>query len=191
MANDFQDLSTFSLPPGFRGRSAFVVQLWWLVQATLFRCSPQFLYGWRRFLLRLFGASIGEHVLIRPTARVQFPWKLRVGDWSWIGDDVVLYSLGQIAIGPHAVVSQRSYICAGSHSYLSKGFDIVAKPVTIESEAWIATDCFVAPGVTIGRGAVVGARSTVLTDMPSGMVCVGSPAVAIKPRRSGAQDQDL
>jgi putative colanic acid biosynthesis acetyltransferase WcaF len=182
MANEFQDLSTFSLPGEFRGRSAFVVQLWWLVQATLFGCSPQFLYGWRRFLLRLFGASIGKHVLIRPTAKVQFPWKLTIGEWSWIGDDVVLYSLGQITIGSHSVISQRSYICAGSHRYDSKSFDILAKPVTIESEVWIATDCFVAPGVTIGNGAMVGARSTVLTNLPAGTVCFGSPAVAVKPR---------
>ena len=90
----FQDLSRFRLPADFRGRSAVWVQLWWLVQATLFRLSPQFLFGWRRWLLRLFGARVGAGVLIRPTATITYPWKVAIGDHSWVGDDVVLYSLG-------------------------------------------------------------------------------------------------
>src|SRR5438105_4960330 len=102
-----QDLSAFSLPAEFRGRPAWFVQLWWLVQSTLFRWSPQFMYGWRRLLLRLFGATIGRSVLVRPTARITYPWKIRIGDYSWIGDDVVLYSLGEIDIGAHVVVSQK------------------------------------------------------------------------------------
>src|SRR5690606_37453676 len=73
-ATRVQDLARFRLPPGFRGRSALVVQLWWLVQATLFRLSPQVCYGWRRWLLRLFGARIGQGVLVRPSARITYPW---------------------------------------------------------------------------------------------------------------------
>ena len=181
--NIFQDLSRFSLPPNFRKRNPVVVQLWWLVQASLFRCSPQFLYGWRRFLLRSFGAKIGKNVLIRPTVRVQFPWNLTIGDWSWIGDDVVLYNLGQIRIEEHVVISQRSYICAGSHNWKRVDFAIIAPPVSIRREAWVATDCFVGPGVTIGEGAVIGARSSVLRDIPPGMICFGSPAVPIRARK--------
>ena len=159
------------------------MQLWWLVQSSLFRCSPQFLYGWRRFLLRSFGARIGKNVLVRPTTRVQFPWNLVIGDWSWIGDDVVLYNLAQIWIGEHVVVSQRSYICAASHDWKREDFAITASPVSIQREAWVATDCFVGPGVTIGEGAVIGARSSVLHDMPPGMICFGSPAIPIKARK--------
>lgn len=181
-----QRLDQFTLPPGFRGRSAFIVQLWWLVEATLFRCSPQFMFGWRRFLLRLFGARIGQNVLVRPTVRTTYPWKLSIGDYSWVGDDVVLYTLGEIRIGRHAVVSQKSYLCTGSHDYTKPAFDIYAEPVIVEDEAWVSTDVYVAPGVTIGKGAVIGARSTVLEDMPAGMICVGHPARAIKPR-TGAQ----
>ena len=70
-----QDLKSFVLPPNFRGRPAWFVQLWWIVQATLFRCSPQALYGWRRFLLRLFGAQVGRGVIIRPTVEITYPWK--------------------------------------------------------------------------------------------------------------------
>ncbi len=177
-----QDLSRFQLPPNFRGRPGWYVQLWWIVQGTLFALSPQFAYGWRRSLLRWFGARVGRNVLVRPSARITYPWKVTLGDYSWIGDEAVLYSLGEIVVGSHAVISQRSYLCAGSHDYTVGDFAIFARPICIEDEVWIATDVFVAPGVTIGRGAVVGARSSVFGSLPAGMVCYGNPARPIKPR---------
>lgn len=178
----YQDLSHFRLPPHFRGRSAFIVQLWWLVQGLLFACSPQFMYAWRRFLLRLFGANIGKKVLVRPSARVTYPWKLTVGDYSWIGDEVVLYTLGEIEIGSHVVISQRSYLCTGSHEPTQLAFDIFARPIVIEDQVWLATDVFVAPGVRIGRGTVLGARSSVFSDLPVGKICYGNPAIVVRDR---------
>ncbi len=177
-----QRLNDFRLPPNFRGRSGLAVQLWWVVQATLFRGSPQFLYGFRRWLLRRFGARIGKGVIIRPTVSIPYPWKLNIGDYAWIGDDVVLYCFAEITIGKNAVVSQKSYLCAGTHDYRSPTFDIQAFPIVIEEEAWVASDVFVAPGVTVGRGAVVGSRSSVFSDLPDMMVCIGSPARPIHPR---------
>ena len=177
-----QKLDTFKLPDGFRGRPGWIVQIWWLVELSIFRLSPQFMYAWRRWLLRIFGAKIGEGVLIRPTVHITYPWKVSIGDHAWIGDDVVLYSLGEIDIGKDAVVSQRSYICTGGHDYQKPSFDIYAKKIIIESEAWVATDVFVAPGVTIGHGAVIGARSSVFKDMPPEMICIGNPAKPVKPR---------
>jgi putative colanic acid biosynthesis acetyltransferase WcaF len=179
---NYQQLDQFRLPPTFRGRSAVVVQLWWIVQSTLFAWSPQFLYGWRRFLLRLFGAKIGKGVLIRPSAHITYPWKLTLGDYCWIGDWVELYTLGNIEIGAHAVISQRSYLCTGSHDFSKTTFDIYAKSIVIGEQAWVATDVFIAPGVTVGRGTVVGARSTVLNDLPPGKICYGNPAVPVKDR---------
>jgi putative colanic acid biosynthesis acetyltransferase WcaF len=143
------------------------------------------LFGWRRFLLRLFGARIGRNVLVRPTARVTYPWKLTIGDDSWIGDDVVLYSLGEIYIGSNVVVSQRSYVCAAKHDPASLEFTQVAFRTVIEDEVWVATDVFVAPGTHIGRGSVVGARSSVFRSLPAGMICHGNPARAVKPRVTG------
>ena len=178
----YQDLSMFAMPKKFRGRSAFVVQLWWIVQGTLFRMSPQALYGWRRFLLCLFGAKIGKHVIIRPTARITYPWKLKIGDSVWIGDHAEIYNLGPITIGSNVSISHRVYLCAGTHDYRKKSFPIEAPPIRIEDEVWLPVDVFVGPGVTIGRGVVVGARSAVLTDLPEGMVCYGSPAKPIRPR---------
>jgi len=177
-----QNLKLFKLPVGFRGRSAFIVQLWWLVQTTLFSPSPQFMYGWRNWLLRRFGAHIGKGVVIRPSVRITYPWKLEIGDYAWVGDNAELYTLGEIKIGNNAVISQKSYLCTGSHDYKVETFDIYQIPIVIEDEAWIATDVYIAPGVTIGKGAIVGARSSVYQDMPAGMVCIGSPAKPYKKR---------
>jgi putative colanic acid biosynthesis acetyltransferase WcaF len=177
-----QKLSEFKLSVHFRGRSPVYVQLWWVVHTTLFKCSPQFAYKWRAFLLRLFGAKIGKNTIIRPSVRITYPWKVTIGDYSWIGDNAELYSLGVINIGNNVVVSQKSYLCTGSHDYRSGSFDIYANPIVIEDEAWIATDVFIAPGVTIGKGSVIGARSSVYHDMPEGMICIGNPAKPIKPR---------
>jgi putative colanic acid biosynthesis acetyltransferase WcaF len=179
-----QKLNSFKLPNNFRGRNAFVVQLWWLVQSLFFKNSPQFLYGFRRFLLRLFGAKIGKNVIIRPTVRITYPWKVVIGDFSWIGDDVVLYSLGEIEIGENVVISQKSYLCAASHDYLKQDFPIFKKKISIEDQCWLATDVFIAPGITIGKGTVVGSRSSVYKDLPANKVCIGNPAKIIRERLS-------
>lgn len=179
----YQDLSQFVIPKGFRGKNVIVVQLWWIIQSTLFGCSPQFMYSWRRFLLRLFGAEIGKEVLIRPSAKIIYPWKLSIGDFSWIGDNTVLYNLGQINIGKNVAIAHRVYLCTGIHDYQNISFDIDQKPVTIEDEVWLPNDVFIGPGVVIGKGCVIGARSTVLKSMPEGMVCYGNPAKPVKKRQ--------
>jgi len=178
----YQDLSKFKLPVGFRGKSAVTVQLWWLVQATLFRWSPQFMFEWRNFLLRLFGAKVGQKVKIRPTAQITYPWNLEIGDYSWVGDDSVLYNLAKIKIGKNVAIAHRVYCCTGTHDYTRVSFDIQAFEIVIEDEVWLPNDIFIAPGVTIGRGTVVGARSSVWDDLPAGMICYGNPARPIKPR---------
>lgn len=187
MTGHIQDLSRATVPAGFRGRPAWLVQLWWIVQSLLFHPSPQVLYGWRRFLLRCFGARIGKGVLIRPSATITYPWKLTIGDWSWVGDHATLYTLGEITIGDNTVISQHCYLCAGSHDYTRVTFDLYAKAIRVEPEAWLAAGVFVGPGVTVGRGAVVGARSVVLRDVPAGMVCAGNPLRILHARRTEAE----
>ncbi|MBE9029453.1 colanic acid biosynthesis acetyltransferase WcaF [filamentous cyanobacterium LEGE 11480] len=172
------DLRTYDQSHFDRGRPGWLILLWWLVQAVTFPLTPHFASGLRCWILRQFGAEIGEGVLIRPTARFTYPWKIRIDAWSWIGDDVVLYSLDHIHIGEHCVVSQKSYICTGSHDVQDPSFGLTTAPVTIGNGAWIATDCFIAPGVTIGTNSIIGARSTVLRDLPAGQVCWGSPCKA-------------
>jgi len=177
-----QHLNQFKLPTNFRGKSKVTVQIWWIVQSIFFKMSPQVMYGWRRFLLRAFGAKIGKGVIIRPSTQITYPWKISIGDYSWIGDEVVLYSLGDIEIGSNTVISQRSYICTGSHYYDSENFDIYSQKITIGDKCWLATDVYVAPGITIGNFTVIGARSSVFKDLPSNKVCIGNPAKPFKDR---------
>ena len=179
----YQNLKEFKVPVDFRGRSKVIVQLWWIVEKTLFAWSPQFFYGWRRFLLRLFGAKIGKNVLIRPSAKFTYPWKISIGDYTWIGEDCILYSLGNITIGKHVAVAHGVYFNTGLHDYTKESFNIDYQEVIIEDEAWITNDVYIAPGVRIGKGCVIGARSNVFKNMPEGFICYGNPANAIKKRK--------
>lgn len=166
-----------------RGKSSGFILLWWLVQGVAFPLSPHFAHGFRRWLLRRFGAEIGTGVLIRPRARFTYPWKIAIGDYSWIGDDVVLYSLDRISVGQHCVISQRSYLCTGSHRIDDPTFNLDTAPVEIGNGVWVAADCFIAPGVKIGSNAAIGARSSVFTNMPEGQICFGSPCRPRYPRK--------
>ncbi|BAY18907.1 hexapeptide repeat-containing transferase [Anabaenopsis circularis NIES-21] len=171
----FVDLRKYDQSWFARGRPGWYVLLWWFVQAIAFPLTPHPFNSLRCSLLRLFGARIGQGVLIRPTARFTYPWKITIGDYSWIGDDVVLYSLDEISIGEHCVISQKTYLCTGSHDIQDPTFRLKTAPITIHDGVWVTTDCFVGPGVEIGANAVIGARSTVFANMPPGQVCWGSP----------------
>lgn len=180
----YQDLKSFRLPTKLRGRNPVFVQFWWIFQALIIGLSPQVMYGWRRFWFRIFGAKIGTDVLLRPSVRMTYPWKVAIGDYSWLGDGVELYSLDTITIGSNVVVSQNTYICTGTHDYGVASFDMVTAPICIKDQAWVASDVFIHPGVTIGEACVVGARSTVGKDLPAGMLCVGSPCEVVRSRHA-------
>jgi putative colanic acid biosynthesis acetyltransferase WcaF len=169
------------------GRPKWVILLWWLVQAVCFPLTPHSLHGPRCWLLRRFGATLGHGVVIRPTARFTFPWNVTIGDHSWIGDNVVFYSLTSITLGQHCVVSQKCYLCTGSHNLQDPQFGLEVAPIVVENGVWLATDCFVAPGVTIGANTVVGARSSVFKSLPAGYICRGTPCQPITHRASATQ----
>ena len=177
------DLRTYDQSSYNRGRPKWFVLLWWLVQAITFPLSLHNFNSFRCWLLKLFGAQLGTGVLIRPTARITYPWKLEVGDHSWIGDDVVLYSLEPIRIGSHCVISQECYLCTGSHYISTRNFCLTTAPITLGNGVWLASDCFIAPGVTIGSNTVVGARSSVFKDIPAAQVAFGSPCLVRYPRK--------
>lgn len=164
------------------GRPKWVVLLWWFVQALVFPLTLHTQNGLRRAVLCLFGAKIGKAVIIRPSARFYYPWKVTIGDHSWIGNNVELYSLDTIQIGNHCVISQKSYLCTGSHDPTDPAFGLMTAPITVENGAWVATDCFVGPGVTVGANAVVGARSSVFSDLPAQHICLGTPCRPCKAR---------
>ncbi len=181
-------ISLKGLPQGtivghFSMREKVCRLIWNMVQVTLFRFSPRRADRWRAFLLRLFGAKVGQVELLRNTVRVEVPWNLDIGDHVQLGDAVYLYSLGPIAIGDRSIVSQFVHVCAGTHDFERLDFPLVRIPVHIGEDCWIATDTYIAPGVRIGDGVVVGARANVVRDLPQWTVCVGSPAKPVKARR--------
>ena len=174
-AESWVDLRKYDQSWFNRGRPSWFVLLWWFVQAVAFPLTLHNFNFLRVGLLRLFGAKIGQGVVIRPTARFTFPWKVKIGDYSWIGDDVFFYSLDLISVGKHTVISQKSYLCTGSHDYQDPAFGLTISPIKIENGVWVATDCFIGPGVEIGANSVVGARSSVWRSLPPGQVCWGTP----------------
>ncbi|MGF1541881.1 MAG: hormogonium polysaccharide biosynthesis acetyltransferase HpsU [Pleurocapsa sp.] len=176
------DLRKYDQSEFERGKPNWFIVLWWSVQAIAFPLSLHNFNGFRAWLLRLFGAKIGQDVVIRPTARFTYPWKIAIGDYSWIGDDVVLYSIDRITIGSHCVISQESYLCTGSHDITDSAFRLITAPITIGNGVWIATDCFIAPGVTIGANSVIGARSSVFRNIPMQQIAWGTPCISRQPR---------
>lgn len=174
------DLSGKSSPYTF---SENVLRCFWqIVYLLFFRFSPRLLYGWRRFLLRAFGAKIGRNVSVYPTVSIVMPWKLSVGDSSTIGPNVRCYNIGGVSIGRHVVISQFSHLCSSSHDHTSKTFEQIFDPIDIGDYAWICADAFVAPGVSVGEGAVIGSRAVVVHDVEAWTIVAGNPAKYIKHR---------
>ena len=159
-----------------------LARLFWSIGRAVFRLTPRPCFGWRRALLRLFGAKVGSHVNIYPSALIYYPWNLNIGDWSAIGEWALIYNLGTITIGQRTTISQRAHLCAGTHDYRDPAMRLLKPPIHIADDAWICADAFVGPGVTIGEGAVVGARAVAVKDVPAWTVVVGNPARFVKNR---------
>ena len=140
------------------------------------------MHEWRRLLLRCFGAQVAAGAHPYPSAKIWAPWNLTMEEHSCLADNVDCYCVAPIRIGIHATVSQYSYLCAASHDYRDPAMPLIVAPIVIESRAWVAADVFVGPGVKIGEGSVVGARSTVLSDVAPWSIVGGSPAKRIGER---------
>jgi putative colanic acid biosynthesis acetyltransferase WcaF len=168
--------------PSFSLKSRLGRVLWGVVQSTLFRWSPRPAHIWRVWLLRLFGANVHASAHIYAKATIWAPWNLVIHELAGVADDVTLYSQDIITIGAKAVVSQGSYLCAGSHDFDQPGFPLITAPVTIGAHAWIAAQAFIHPGVTVGEGAVIGARSVVVKDIPEWVISAGNPCKVLKER---------
>jgi putative colanic acid biosynthesis acetyltransferase WcaF len=133
-------------------------------------------------LLRLFGARIGERVVMRHPLKVKYPWHLVVGNDCWFGEDCWIDNLTTVTIGNNVCISQAAYICTGNHNWTDPNFGLMVAPVTIEDGAWAGAHCMLAPGVTLGRGAVAGAGSVISKSIPEFEIHAGNPAKFIKRR---------
>jgi putative colanic acid biosynthesis acetyltransferase WcaF len=155
----------------------------WSAGQWLFRLSPRPCFAWRSLVLRCFGARIGRRVHFYPSSRVYFPWNLVVGDWSAVGEEVLIYNVGVVTIGAKATISHRAHLCAGTHDYSQPHLPVLKPPISIGDQSWICADAFVGPGVNVGEGAVVGARAVAMRDVDPWTVVVGNPACFVKSRK--------
>ena len=164
-------------------RRELAARLMWSFAQPLFRFSPRPLFAWRRALLRLFGANVGENVHVYPSARIFIPWNVSIGEWSSIGDDTLVYSLGKVTIGSRVTISHRAHLCAGSHDHRRADMPLLKLPIVVGDDAWICADAFVGPNVVVGPGSVVAAAAVAVRDVPAWQVVAGNPARPVGERR--------
>lgn len=169
-----------------RGRPRWVEALWNLVQGLVF---GSWIPGsaWRAWLLRVFGASVGKGVVIKPHVRVKFPWKLQLGDHSWVGERAWIDNLDEVRIGNHCCLSQGVYLCTGNHRWDSERFDLVVAPIEIQDYCWLGAMARVAPGVTCEEGAVLSMGGLATSRLQAWFIHEGIPAEAVKPRTNTAR----
>ena len=170
--------------PGERatwGRPAAVVYLWGLCEWLFVTNALQISSRLRVAVLRAFGAKIGTGVIFRPRTRVRFPWKLEIGDNSWIGEGVWIHNQDQVTIGHDVVISQETFITTGSHA-LRRDMALITKPVVIEPGAWLTARCIVTGGSHIETSAVIAPASVVRGRVAAAAV-VGGPQLAQMSRR--------
>jgi putative colanic acid biosynthesis acetyltransferase WcaF len=159
--------------------------LWRCAGAIGFGLVPEPFPAVRNWVLRRFGARVGPGTTISRSVRITDPWNLRIGAGSEVHFGATLDCMGSIEIGDRVRISQYANLCAGTHDLSSPGLPIVAAPIRIGNDVWIAADAFVGPNAVIGAGSVVAARSSAFGTLPEGMVCVGEPARPVKPRGRG------
>jgi putative colanic acid biosynthesis acetyltransferase WcaF len=176
------DLSRYANADFNRGASRAKEALWVVVGCLFFAPAWPWPSAWRVFWLRTFGAKIGRGVTIKPQVKITFPWKLTVGDHVWLGEECWLLNLEQIVIGSHVCISQRAFLCTGSHDYKRSTFDLITRKITLENGAWIGAGGWVGPGVTVGAHAVLTAGSVAGKNLEANGIYQGNPAVRIKER---------
>jgi len=165
-----------------RGRPAWVFCLWYFIKIVFFLSAFPWPSALKSSILKAFGAKIGRKVYWKPRINIHFPWFLAVGDYTWIGEEVCIINFAPISIGKQCCISQRVFLCSGSHDYRSNTMAYRNEPIAIEDGVWISAQCFVGPGTRVGTEAVATANSTITQDLLPQQVCSGNPCRPIRPR---------
>lgn len=165
-----------------RGAGKVKELLWYLVKMVFFLSAfpyPNFI---KVVFLRAFGAKVGSGVVIKPRVNIHFPWKIEIGNYVWIGEEVFLLNFEKIMIGSNVCISQRTLLCGGNHDYKHPAMPYRNGPITLQDGVWIGACCFVGPNVTIGFDTVVTASSVITSNLNSNSIYKGNPAVYVKNR---------
>jgi putative colanic acid biosynthesis acetyltransferase WcaF len=168
--------------PTFSLRNRAARALWIVTWKLLASWTPPPLKAWRRLLLRLFGAKLHPTANVRGTTRIWWPGNLEMGPYASLGPDVICYNVARVTLEAGASVSQRAHLCSAGHDIDDIAFPLVARPIVIGRNAWVAAEAFVGPGVRIEEGAVLGARAVTVRDLAAFTVYVGNPARAVRQR---------
>ncbi len=171
-------LKKFSNKDFSRGRSS-ISELMWLITQWLFVSSWQPFNGLRVAALRLFGAEIGQGVILKPRLRVKFPWRLKVADYVWLGESVWIDNLAPVTIGSNSCISQGAYLCTGSHDAARSTFDLITRPIVIEDQVWVCAKSVVLPGAVLHSGSLLTAASVAKGELAAWSMYSGNPAVKI------------
>lgn len=176
MTDSFVDLSVYENADYDPGRGRWIRLLWYVTSVLLFETGWAPLSRCKTTILRAFGAQIGAGLVLKPNVRIKYPWKLRIGDHCWIGQETWIDNIADVSIGSHVCISQRAFICTGSHNYKDKAFGLQASPVVVGDGAWICAAALVLPGVRVGANAVVAGGSVVTSDVQPATIVGGNPA---------------
>ncbi|MAO22578.1 MAG: hypothetical protein CMJ35_10400 [Phycisphaerae bacterium] len=158
--------------------------LWAVVEVTLWRYSPTPAWGFRRFLLRCFGARVGRGVRVHPSVKVIIPWNIDLGQGVVVYERAILYALGTITVGERSEIGPLAHICAGTHDYTSPAFTLLREPISIGKDCLIGIAAFVAPSIILADGTVLEPRSAMYSNSEEGCVYIGNPAKPV----SGASE---
>jgi putative colanic acid biosynthesis acetyltransferase WcaF len=158
---------------------------WAVCYLLMFRPSPRPFFGWRRLILRVFGAKLGKGVVIYPSAKIWAPWNLVCEDMVAIANGADIYNPSPIWLGSHAIVSQDAFLCGASHDYNDVRFPLYSKPIHVGPYAWVCARSCVMPGITLQEGAVLGLGAIATKDLASWSVYAGSPAKLVAARSVG------
>ncbi|MEH6604207.1 MAG: WcaF family extracellular polysaccharide biosynthesis acetyltransferase [Pseudomonadales bacterium] len=169
-------LNSFNNSDFDRGASKTTEVFWWIFRSVFFAAWFPFPSVIKVKILRMFGARLGEGIVIRSRVNISFPWRLSCGDNVWIGDDVTILSLAEVSIGSSTCISQKAYLCTGSHDFNSEYFDLITKPIVIGSGCWVGSQSFIAPGVAMGDGSRSMSCAAVVKDVGGGVTVAGVPA---------------
>jgi len=166
--------------PTFGLKNRFLRVFWMIVWTLFARWTPRHFWKFRRLILILFGAEIGQRSDVRGTAKIWWPGNLQLGNNCLIAEGVDVYNIEKISLGNNVIISQRCWLCTASHDYTDINFPMIAKVIDIKSDVWVAAEAFIGPGVTVGQGAVIAARSSLVKSANCFSVYGGNPAFLIK-----------
>lgn len=175
------DLSKFN-NAWYNPGSAVKRGLWYVANLCFLRNRLFAFSGAKRSVLRMFGARVGKGVVIKPGVNVKYPWKLSIGDYTWIGEAVWIDNLGEVSIGKHCCLSQGAMLLCGNHDYKKSSFDLMVGDITIGDGGWIGAQSVVCPGVEVGSHAVLAVGSVATSHLEAYGIYQGNPAVKVKER---------